>query len=188
MADLPQQLINETVIAAHHDLDKVRANLAEHPGLLNASAEWNETPVQAAAHVGNRAIAEFLLQQGAPLDICTAAMLGRTDAVRAMLEADPNAKDAVGAHNLPLMLFPVAGGQPEIAELVYAAGASVNAQPGAMSPLHMAAMIGNAEFARWLLERGADKSATDMNGKSPLEVAIENGQSEVVLVLQAVGS
>ena len=41
--------------------------------------------LQAAAHMGNREIAGFLLHEGAPLDICAAAMLGKRNNVEAFL-------------------------------------------------------------------------------------------------------
>src|SRR5690606_10235622 len=103
--ELSQETINEFVLAAHHDLPRVQELLAENPAVLNENAEWIETPIQAAAHVGSRAIAEYLLAQGAPLDICTAAMLGRADDVRALLADDPGLYEATGAHNIPVLYF-----------------------------------------------------------------------------------
>ena len=80
LALLPVDLVRKFVIAGHGDLDKVKALLAETPQLLQAAYPWQEndteTALQGAAQVGNVAVAEFLLSQGAPLDICTAAMLG----------------------------------------------------------------------------------------------------------------
>ena len=71
--------IREFVIAGHGNLDRVKEMLAEHPELLSVAHEWQpgdtETALQGASHVGNCAIAEYLLTQGAPLDICAAAML-----------------------------------------------------------------------------------------------------------------
>ena len=71
--------IKAFVIAGHGDLDTIKATLAEKPGLLNEAYEWQpgdfETALMGAAHVGNRSIVAYLLEKGAPLDICTAAML-----------------------------------------------------------------------------------------------------------------
>src|SRR5437879_12489593 len=86
--------------------------LAEIPELLNVSYRWNEndteTAIQAAAQVGNAKVAQFLLKQGAPLEICTAAMLGMQDEVVRRLNDDPRNFNATGAHGIPL--FPHAGG------------------------------------------------------------------------------
>ena len=76
----PEQ-IREFVIAGHGNLAAVQALLAAEPRLLNVANEWSpgdtETAIQGAAHVGSRAVAEYLLAQGAPLELPTAAMLGR---------------------------------------------------------------------------------------------------------------
>src|SRR3954464_13444739 len=106
MTEFTQDQINNFVIAAHHDLAEVQVALAEYPDLLNENAEWMETPIQAASHVYNRPIIDFLLAQGAPMDICTAAVLGRADEVKAILADDPDAAHATGAHNLAVLFFP----------------------------------------------------------------------------------
>src|SRR5688572_1046420 len=99
--------IREFVIAGHGNLDKVKTMLAERPALLNLSHEWRpgdtETALQGAAHVGSRPVAEYLLSQGAPLDICTAAMLGDQEKVEFFLQRDPRIIDAMGAHGISLL-------------------------------------------------------------------------------------
>lgn len=184
MSSLSQELINEFVVAAHFDLDKVKTMLAEHPDLLNENAEWIETPIQAAAHVANRPIAEYLLQQGAPLDICTAAVLGQFEDVDAMLNADPELSAATGAHNIPVLYYPCIGGHLAIAQRLYEAGADINAGEGVNTPLHGAALFGHAEIVEWLLANDANPYAADFNGKTPLDLAAANGHAEVVALLQ----
>jgi ankyrin repeat protein len=162
----------------------VQKALAEHPDLLNENAEWIETPIQAASHVYNRPIIDYLLDQGAPLDICTAAVLGRIDDVRAMLADDPGLYEAVGAHNIPVMFFPVIVGNIEIAQILFDAGAAVNSPEGSNSPLHGAAIFNQPEAARWLLDHDANPYATDYEGKTPLDRAEEKNYSEVAALLR----
>lgn len=181
---LDQEQIDKFVVAAHHDFDKVQQMLAENPELLNENATWVETPVQAAAHVGNRPIAEYLLAQGAPLDICTAAMLGLEDDVAAMLEEDPGLSQAVGAHNIPIMFYAAISGSIPIAERLLAAGANVNAGAGGNTPLHGAAGFGQAEMVRWLLDHDVNPYALDFNAKTPVEVAQANGHTVIVEMLR----
>ena len=73
-----QELINELVGNALATWRGCRRFWLDHPELVNASSQWGETPIQAAAQMGDRAMAGYLLDLGAPLDICTAAMLGRS--------------------------------------------------------------------------------------------------------------
>src|SRR3989442_5210681 len=106
--------IREFVIAGHGNVEKVRQMLAENPQLLNASYQWNdndrETAIQAAAQVGNAQVARNLLDNGAPLEICTAAMLGLRDEVERRLKDDPRRGSANGALGIALLLIAVLSG------------------------------------------------------------------------------
>jgi hypothetical protein len=112
---LDPKLVQEFVAQAHGDLDRVRELLESEPALLNASWDWGggdwETGLGAAAHMGRRDIALFLLERGARADIFAAAMLGETEVVRAMLTAWPALREAPGPHGIPLLAHAKAGGE-----------------------------------------------------------------------------
>jgi hypothetical protein len=117
MADktpLAPALVSEFVGKAHGDLDRVRELLGQYPALVNAAWDWGdgdwETGLGAAAHVGRRDIALFLLENGARLDIFAAAMLGRIEIVRATIEAFPGARHWRGPHGIPLLRHAEMGG------------------------------------------------------------------------------
>jgi hypothetical protein len=118
MSDAPPQLdpakVQSFVANAHGDFDAVQALLAEEPGLVNAAWDWGggdwETGLGAAAHMGRRQIALFLLEHGARLDLFAAAMLGYFDIVSAMLSDFPEMHDAKGPHGIPLVEHARAGG------------------------------------------------------------------------------
>lgn len=180
----PQDVIDRFVAASHGDLTTVRTLLAKHPSLINASARWVETPIQAASHTGAKEVAEFLLAQGASLDICTAAMLGQIDRVRAFLELDPALCRATGAHGIPVLYHAAIRGHVGVAELLLTFGADVNQGEGGNTALHGAARFGRAEMARWLLDRGAHGNALDYEKKTPLRVAVEAGHADVADLLR----
>jgi uncharacterized protein len=180
-----QPTIDEFVGAAHGDFERVRSLLTAYPALLNARATWDEAALGAAAQMGRTDIAEYLLAAGAPLDICTAAMLGWGERVAALLDADPALAGATGAHGIPVLYFPVIRGHTGIAELLLARGADVNAGAGGTTALHGAALFGQPEMARWLLAHGAEAGARDYEGKTPLRVAEERDQAEVAAILRA---
>jgi hypothetical protein len=112
---LEPELVQEFVSKAHGDLDAVRDLLEREPRLLNAAWDWGagdwETGLGAAAHMGRRDIALFLLERGARADIFAAAMLGEVEVVRAMLSAWPALRDAPGPHGIPLFAHAKAGGE-----------------------------------------------------------------------------
>ena len=180
-----QQLVDELVGNAHGNIERVQQILGAHPELVNAAASWGETPIQAAAQMGDRAMTEYLLSLGAPLDICTAAMLGRGDVVDEMLAADPAQAQATGAHGLPVMYYPVPHAERTIAESLLAAGADVNAGDGMATPLHAAVSFNQPAMARWLLDHGAMADTKDYNGKTPLELAQEKGLGNLAGILNS---
>jgi hypothetical protein len=112
---IEQSLVDEFVLVAHSDLDAVRRLLEQEPMLVNCARDWGggdwETGLGAAAHVGRREIALYLLDHGARLDIFAAAMLGEVEIVRAMLAARPELRDARGPHGIPLVRHAEAGGE-----------------------------------------------------------------------------
>lgn len=170
--DVPsQQIIDAFVGVCHGRLDAVKTMLRDHPGLINAVSSQNETGLQAAAHTGQKEICRFLLAEGAPLDICTAAVLGLEADVNQMLAHDASRKDATGAHGLPVMLFAALGGSLAIAKTLRGYGASVNGGDGVSTPLHATVWADQPEIADWLIANGAKTDSKDFNGKTPKEAA-----------------
>ena len=58
-----QAVVDEVVGNAHGNLARVQELVEAHPDLVNAKATWNETPIEAATQMGNRAIIDFLVEQ-----------------------------------------------------------------------------------------------------------------------------
>jgi len=119
MSDSPPPLdpekVQAFVAAAHGDLDTVRDLLEAEPSLVNAAWDWGggdwETGLGAAAHMGRRQIALFLLEHGARIDLFAAAMLGYFDIVSGLLADFPSMRYATGPHGIPLIEHARAGGE-----------------------------------------------------------------------------
>lgn len=113
-AALEVTLVQEFVAKAHGELERVKELLMQEPALVNASWDWGggdwETGLGAAAHMGRKDIANYLLENGARLDLFAAAMLGKLEIVKAALEAYPRAIDVPGPHGIPLLAHAQAGG------------------------------------------------------------------------------
>ncbi len=116
-------LVQDFVIFAHSDLAIVKKLLAKEPALLNAAMDWGagdwETALGAAGHMGNREIAEYLIEQGARVDLLASAMLGQLEVVKALLTLQPKLVDAKGPHGFSLHWHAKAGGKPAEATLEY---------------------------------------------------------------------
>lgn len=182
-------LIKEFVIASHFDLSKVKAMLAEDANLLNVEHQWGpndfESGIGAAAHVGNRAIAEFFLSQGVPSNICVAAMLGHVDKVKAFLESDTSLANARGAHGIPVMFHAAMSGDIAVAGLLRDHGCN----EGYSAALHGAISYGHKKMVTWLLENGVtDLQVQDYRGKTPLQNAADSDQPEIADLLRERGA
>jgi hypothetical protein len=108
--------VRDTVGAAHGNLEKLRALIDETPLLVNACWDQGggdfETPMEAAAHMGRREIAEFLLSRNARVSLYTAAMLGQLDLIKAALAPDIVTAAAVpGPHGFTLLYCAKQGGE-----------------------------------------------------------------------------
>lgn len=118
---LDPELVQEFVAKAHGDLDQVRHLLEREPRLVNASWDWGggdwETGLGAAAHMGRKDIARYLLAHGARIDLFAAAMLGELEIVKAAIAAFPDARTVPGPHGIPLLAHARAGGD-EAADVV----------------------------------------------------------------------
>jgi hypothetical protein len=108
-------LVREIVGASHGNLARVREAVEKQPALARASVDWGfgdwETCIDAAAHVGNKRIAELLLHHGARPTIFSAAMMGHLDAVKAFVAARPGIQRTLGPHGITLMAHARAGGK-----------------------------------------------------------------------------
>ena len=112
---LPSELVKEFVIAGHGNLEKTKQMLEKEPSLLNASWDWGngdfEEAVEGAGHVGNREIAQFLIEKGARMNLFTATMLGKIEIIKPMLENFPALLQSKGPHGLSLIHHAEKGGE-----------------------------------------------------------------------------
>jgi hypothetical protein len=108
-------LVKEFVIAGHGNFDKVKTMLQETPNLIYSQFDWGngdfEAAIEGAGHLGNKDIANYLLEAGSRTTIFVMTMLGKTDLVKPILEKYPRFMTTKGPHGFTLLHHAKVGGK-----------------------------------------------------------------------------
>jgi ankyrin len=97
-------------------------------------------------------------------------------------------KSDTSAASTPLHDAVRAGNIEKVRELLKADPNAINSKNGeGMTPLHVAAAIGNADIAQLLLDNKADIHATDAKRYTPFNLAFNAGHKDVVSLLWKAG-
>lgn len=111
---LKVELIKEFVVAGHKNMDRVKEMLVDYPNLIYSRYDWGngdfEEAIEGAGHLGNKEIANYLIEQGARVNLFVLTMLGKTNLVIPTLEAYPNLLNAKGPHGFTLLHHAKVGG------------------------------------------------------------------------------
>jgi ankyrin repeat protein len=126
--------------------------------LAKKRSEHGYTALQLAAFRRQANVIKVLLPLQEDLDACTAAAVGRTDALEAAL-AGTKSVDKETGNGIPPLLCAIAGGHKEAVALLLQLGAKVNGNSdnAAGFPLFAAIRNGDREIIELLLRHGADK-------------------------------
>jgi ankyrin repeat protein len=129
---------------------------------INATNKEGKTPLFRTADAGAGKAAELLLARGARLDLFSACLLGKAEAVRKLLAKDPEALDRSAGSSLgetPLMLAARAG-HATVVRLLLERGAKYDpARVRYPSPMHLAAMHGRIDVIQAFLDKGVGVNA-----------------------------
>ena len=171
------------------DGDRVSDLLRADPSLVSAKAPNGVSAVLLAMYHGKPAIAQFLIQRGATLDLHEAAATGQLERVRELAtRGNVNAAGADGFQPLGLACY---FGQRDVADFLIGLGADVKlaSENGMLvQPIHAATARRSLEIVRLLLENGADPNARQQMGYTPLDAARQNGDGDIEDLLRSFGA
>lgn len=164
--------------------------IAKDPKLANATEEDGSTTLHALAYAQ---IISVSATNVAKSSSAVRETIQERTALAALLLSkgvDINARDKRGVTALH---WAISTGKYPLAEFLIQKGAdvkvSIATMPGAegATPLHFAAGHGQARLVSLLLSKGADPTAKTKNGQTPLDIATEYKQDEIVKLLSTVG-
>lgn len=156
---------------------------------VNASNANGGTALMYAALGGDAAVAELLLSAGARHDATAklgwtafevAAVKGHTAVARKLLEAGANPDVRDTYQWTPLMRAADTRRLEFVRMLLDETDADLSArQESGATPLHIAAATGDIAMVMLLVNRGADRTATDGGGKTAADVARSRGHADL---------
>ena len=170
------------------NVDEVRRQLDQAPGFLTErDGRFGATALHWAAAEGKLAVATFLLERGA--DPCAKNAEGLRPSEVALHNERMGLAVALRCPTEPLepLLFAAtkAGDLASVVQLLDLKPTAVNSVDDlGATPLHWAAYLGLATLTAFLLDNGADATARNLDGKTPLEVAVAR-QSDLALLTRS---
>jgi ankyrin repeat protein len=109
------EIVKEFVSVGHGDFARLKVLYKEYPNLIYSAYDWGngdfETALEAAGHMGNQEIANFLLEVGARPNVFVMTMLGKTKWVKTILEEFPALLNSKGPHGFTLLHHAQKGGK-----------------------------------------------------------------------------
>ena len=181
-----------------NDIELVTESLKENID-INRTNENGDSPLLAAARIGNLKIMDLLLKHGAHInqldarkrDILNIAISHKNPKLAHWAldnKIDPTMVTSI--YEGSALIYACHQGQVEIVKMLIKAGAPLNRINNlGWTALLETTVLGDGsekyqEITRLLVNAGADKSIKDRDGKTPLDHARERGHSEIVKILQ----
>lgn len=171
------ELTRAAVGASHRDLKRVQELVERQPALARAAIDWGfgdwEACLDAASHTGNKAIADYLLTNGARPTIFSAAMMGQLDVVKAFIAARPGVQRNLGPHGLTLMWHAKQGGTdaaPVVQYLTALGDADVPPPTVALDLAERNALVGRYTYGPGPRDHFVIEVRRDMLGRDQLTI------------------
>lgn len=173
------------------NLAAARAALDADPSSASGTSPEGTSLVCLAVYYGQTEMAEAIAASKGQLDVFEAALLGRVDRLRELLDEEPallNAYAADGFYPLGLAAY---FKQPAAVRLLLDRGADPNQaarNAAKVAALHAAVSSNQPEIVRWLLDAGADVNAQQQMDYTPLMGAAANARADIMELLLARGA
>ena len=173
------------------DLAAVKSLVAADASLAFARNDSGVSGVLTAVYMGRSEIRDFLIANGAVMELPEASAVGNLARVRELIENDHAKADSFSPDGFAVVALSAFLGHLEIVQYLAAHGADVNAAAtngSGYNALTGAVTSGHAAVVQWLLEHGANANYRYSAGYSPLLTAAANGRLDIAKLLLAHGA
>jgi len=178
--------------AARGDFEEVKRLVESGADINEQDWEYGETALCMAVGAGNYSVAKYLVEAGADVNLgCPLWYATRGDRIELLtllLEKGANPNE----YRLGKVPSPVCEaafyGEAEVMKLLIRYGADVKTEDAENGPMLTAAARGKTEIVQILGENGVNLNTRDWGGKTPLMLAIEEGQYDTALALLKLGA
>lgn len=190
-------------VAANKNYPEIVTALLEAGANVNVRDDDGETPLHRASLNNGTESVSLLVKAGADIEAMDnlldsplhyAAEGNAVGSIAALLDAGARI-DSVGYGGRTPLFEAIFWDNPEAVALLLRRGANVNFRidlendnTHGESPLHTAAMCANTEIISLLLEAGADIEAMSVRGKKPIDYAVRDNRTDIVLFLMSRGA
>ncbi|KAH7268224.1 ankyrin repeat-containing domain protein [Fusarium solani] len=180
------------VALGKQDFDMARLLVGQGAG-IDGMPSTHHPYLHVAAYHGILPVLDFLLQHGASANIrnterhtpvMVAAARGSCDCISRLIKAGANV-DASGPDQFTAACYAILNGHQEVLQLLLDHGADPHVQAsGSNNLLHMAAMKGWVPIGKLLLKQRISRTAKNLKGGTPLDIAKLQGQQDFVSLLK----
>lgn len=177
--------------ASKGDLIKLK-DAIEHGASIEATDISGQTAIFLAVAGGYEEIVKYLTEHGANLDrsssngitaLQLAAELGNPQIVKILLEHGART-DVDNNTGWNALLYAIQNGNPEIVRELLAREKDVNALHGGVTPLYLAVLNKKLDVVQMLLAKGADPDVATRIGETPIALAVNNGDKQILDALR----
>ena len=177
------------VAAREGKLESLSALVKADPALVNATNQFNQTPLRVAVMAHRTNVVEFLEQHGALWDIISAVMGGQTQVAREILSRQP---EAITTKNFGSSLLHLAAANGDVAttKILLDAKADWREQDRrGLSPLAVARLRNQPDVVQTLRERGATENIFDVAyvGGEAMAIQLLKQDKSLALATNAMG-
>lgn len=165
--------------------------LNRNPELVNLKTSHDISPLLLACYYNKPQIVQSILKYIKTITIHEASAVGLRDHVQMMIDYKKDVVHEISSNGISVLGIATHFKKEDIVKilLTHKADPNIPSQSGyRIFPLHMALLANNATISRLLIDFGANVNTPHQSGLTPLHIAVQNGDIEIIIRLLEEGA